>query len=384
MYATMVATEEQDGVSSIQHVNATDLWREPQRRRLVRLCAAVSGDPRAAEDLAQETLLEAWRNVHKLHDPAGADRWLAAIARNVCLRWARRRGRDAVVLPLEEPAAQARALAVEPEPEPERAELVELLDAALALLPPTTREVLLHRYVDDATHAEIAARLGVSEDAVSMRLSRAKRLLRGLLASEAAGDAEEGAWRETRIWCGECGRSRLAARQEPAPGAISFRCPTCAGEAPGAEFRLGNPFFARLVGHLVRPTAILARVADWSSQYYAEGAETGRVACTRCGRAVELRRYFLDRDERPSHGLFAECDACGEVVSSSARGLAQSLHEVRRFRREHARTRALAEREVEHEGVPALVVRYEDLLGNAGVDVVLARDTLRVLKVAAG
>src|SRR5215212_5878004 len=74
-----------------------ELWLEPQRRRLVRLCAAVSGDRHAAEDLAQETLLEAWRNVHKLHDPAGADAWLAAIARNVCHCWARRRGRDAAV-----------------------------------------------------------------------------------------------------------------------------------------------------------------------------------------------------------------------------------------------------------------------------------------------
>ena len=37
------------------------LWRESERRRLVRLCATISGDRDAAEDLAQETLLEAWR-----------------------------------------------------------------------------------------------------------------------------------------------------------------------------------------------------------------------------------------------------------------------------------------------------------------------------------
>jgi hypothetical protein len=30
-------------------------------------------------------------------------------------------------------------------------------------------------------------------------------------------------------------------------------------------------------------------------------------------------------------------------------------------------------------GVPALVVRYEDRFGSAGVDVLLARDTLKVL-----
>src|SRR6476619_1827962 len=68
-----------------------------EREHLVRLCAAITHDRDAAEDLAQETLLEAWRNAHKLHDPAGADRWLAAIARNVCRRSARRQGRNPAV-----------------------------------------------------------------------------------------------------------------------------------------------------------------------------------------------------------------------------------------------------------------------------------------------
>src|SRR3954451_22870934 len=72
----------------------TGLWDDAARRRLVRLCERLTGDRHAAEDLAQETLLEAWRNAHKLHDPTGADHWLAAIARNVCLRWARSRGRE--------------------------------------------------------------------------------------------------------------------------------------------------------------------------------------------------------------------------------------------------------------------------------------------------
>jgi len=34
--------------------------------RLVRLCARLSDDGQAAEDLAQETLVEAWRNLHKV------------------------------------------------------------------------------------------------------------------------------------------------------------------------------------------------------------------------------------------------------------------------------------------------------------------------------
>ena len=64
------------------------------RPGVVRLCARLSGSPESAEDLAQETLVEAWRHADRLRDAAGVAPWLGAIARNVCLRWARRRGRE--------------------------------------------------------------------------------------------------------------------------------------------------------------------------------------------------------------------------------------------------------------------------------------------------
>jgi hypothetical protein len=44
---------------SVKYETTQELWRAPVRTRLVRLCAMISGDPAAAEDLAQETLLEA-------------------------------------------------------------------------------------------------------------------------------------------------------------------------------------------------------------------------------------------------------------------------------------------------------------------------------------
>jgi RNA polymerase sigma-70 factor (ECF subfamily) len=223
---------------------------------LVGLCAAVSGDRAAAEDLAQETLLEAWRNRHKLRDPAGADRWLAAIARNVCRRWARTRGRDAGVVPVggqeELPAG------FDVEVELERAELVDLLDRALALLPPTTRDVLVHRYVHDSPHAEIAARLGVSEDAVSMRLSRGKLVLRAALATQLRDEASayglvvaEDEWRETRVWCSRCGERKLQLRRDDT--FVAFRCPGCGPNSRATEVSLENRFFVDLVGDLIRP-----------------------------------------------------------------------------------------------------------------------------------
>jgi RNA polymerase sigma-70 factor (ECF subfamily) len=363
------------------------LSSEAERRRLVRLCGAITGDGDAAEDLAQETLLEAWRNAHKLSDPVGVEPWLNAITRNVCLRWRRSRGRD---LERVGAAAEAARVASDLEAALEDGELEQLLDRALGLLPPESRDVLVQRYVDERSPAEIGEQLRLSEDAVSMRLTRGKRALRQLLGSElrheaaAHGLAPVGEdWRETRVWCAECGRRRLLVRAERAPGAISFRCPGCEPleRDPSSEFRLANPFFANLLGGLVRPTAIVARTAAWSRDYFAPGAN-GEAACTGCGKPLRLRRYARE-GTRHRHGLFARCDACGEEVSSSIGGLAVAQPELRALQREHGRTRRLPEREVDHGGIPALVVRYEDTLGSSGVDVLFARDSLRVLDVLA-
>ena len=40
-----------------------------ERSRLVRLCTQLTGSSEAAEDLAQETLYEAWHHRDQLHDP---------------------------------------------------------------------------------------------------------------------------------------------------------------------------------------------------------------------------------------------------------------------------------------------------------------------------
>ena len=188
---------------------------EVDRLRLVRLCAMLSGCPDAAEDLAQETLLEAWRNQHKLQDPHGVDRWLAAIARNVCRRWARRHGRDLASL-----SARTEFDVVDDVDlvaDLERAEMVELLKRALGLLPTQTREALIHRYIHGSPHAEIAGRLGLSVEAVAMRVHRGKSVLRQLLEPEmrdeppGTGTSTQDAdgWARTQARCAVCGTGKL-------------------------------------------------------------------------------------------------------------------------------------------------------------------------------
>ena len=360
-----------------------DAWRDLPRERLVRLCATLSGDPGAAEDLAQETLLEAWRHSERLVDPAGRDRWLGAIARNVALRHRRRLGRDARLEPLDADAFVEAGTDLEDELE--RGEIVALLERALALLPSATRDVLLARFVEERAHAEIAERLGITEEAALMRVARGKsalrRVLTGELRARATGHVPVDEWTATRLWCTGCGRARLAMRRDD--DAITFRCSACHPDAPVSEVPLRSPFFAD-IGTLVRPAAILARLEERVHRYFTGGA--GRATrCTRCGAAARVD--VIARDDlgtRPVvHGLLASCGTCGEQAWSSVSGLGLSTPSVRSFRRSHPRIATLPARELDRGGRPAMVVRYDDIAGSASAEVVFDRATLRVIDTSA-
>jgi RNA polymerase sigma-70 factor (ECF subfamily) len=56
------------------------------------------------------------------------------------------------------------------------------VEQALGTLPDGDRRLLRLRYAEDLTQSEVARRLGVPEGTVKVRLHRARRRLRGLLA----------------------------------------------------------------------------------------------------------------------------------------------------------------------------------------------------------
>lgn len=359
--------------------------------KLVRLCAHLTGNPHIAEDLAQEALLEAWRGAHTLRDPNKRPQWLAGIARNVCRNWVRSNGRDLPRLPQHADGVEA-ADDLDVELELERDELARLLDRAPGLLPPATRDILVERYVRESPHAEIAERMGLSEDAVSMRLNRGRLLLRRTITSrfrdEAAAygfaDRSHEGWQETRCWCLQCGRHKLEARIPPSPGTISFRCPACkpVRDRGGFEYRLANAHFARLIGDLNRPQSILNRAAAWVHNYYTPALRECIVACTNCGRPTQLRiQQAIDQPDtgQISRGVYAACEACGEIVSSSARGLMMSLPDAQEFRRHHSRIRTLPERPVDAQGQAAVVMSFESVRDTARLDILSLRDSLEVV-----
>src|SRR5215210_5840215 len=65
-----------------------------ERGRLLTYCMRVTGDRNVAEDLVQQTLLEAWLHASRLYSADVRMPWLFGIARNICLQWLRSRRRE--------------------------------------------------------------------------------------------------------------------------------------------------------------------------------------------------------------------------------------------------------------------------------------------------
>lgn len=368
-----------------------------ERPRLVRLCARLAGSSEAAEDLAQETLIEAWRHLHKLHDPAGYSAWLSAIARNVCHRWTHARrdenrsnslahGQDFNISLLgdDEPADPYDFVT-----ELEHGELADLLDQALRLLPADTRAVLIKRYFDASPHAEIAAALGLSEGAVKVKVHRGKLALRRVLttdlrvASASFGiiDPQGSRVQETELWCPVCGKHRLEAHFTQEVDAADLRCPVCCIDQ--------HVFiYSSLPASALHDTSTLQTSLGEKTQivagHFRALASGVQILCPCCGRPASLRESTVHPALATYQDvclLYSSCTFCQSSCSISWRMLAQSHPQVWQFWQRHSRMYTLPPKQLEIDGAQAVVTGFRSTNNRAGLDVVTLRGNLNVLGV---
>ncbi len=122
-----------------------------------------------AEDTAQEALLVALGALHHCREPARFAAWLLNSVRHRALNLLNQRTNRARLLKI---------LPVEPDMEPAPLAARQRLLAALAVLNPAQREVLLLHDLHDWTHAEIALALEMSETMSRQHLFVARRAMR--------------------------------------------------------------------------------------------------------------------------------------------------------------------------------------------------------------
>ncbi len=169
--------------------------------RLLRHAMSLCGNTSLAEELAQDTLVEAWKSLHRYHGRCQFFTWLCAILLN---RY-RNTLREKRALPLSTLAENDReAFATHlagltdqqarPDQTIQSQEQAATVRACLAALPPKHQQVIYLRFYVDDSLEEIAGALGCSVGTVKSRLFNALEKLRRMnaLLPEAAGTESKG------------------------------------------------------------------------------------------------------------------------------------------------------------------------------------------------
>jgi RNA polymerase sigma-70 factor (sigma-E family) len=136
-------------------------------RALVRLASLLVDDRETAEDVVQEAFISLYRHWTGIRDPGAALGYLRAATLNLSRSRIRRRRRELSLVPSElQPVAAADVSAL-------TRDATDEVMRVLATLPRRQREVVVLRYYDDLSEAEIATTLGISPGSVKQHAHRA-------------------------------------------------------------------------------------------------------------------------------------------------------------------------------------------------------------------
>lgn len=162
------------------------------RTKIFQYSWLMCGQRDDAEEVAQETLMKTFENLHQLRDPERVRPWVFRIAKNACLTKRRRSifaPTPAQEISLDElipakdrgngPAQmQIADWSNVPEDTVLRTEMKQELEAAIRRLPELYRSVILLRDAEELSTADTAHILDVTEDVVKTRLHRARLAIR--------------------------------------------------------------------------------------------------------------------------------------------------------------------------------------------------------------
>jgi len=137
-----------------------------------------------AKDVAQDTFLEAYKNLHTLREPASFHSWLYSITLHQCNRWQRKQRETVSIDDLQKTPSNSYRMLDE---RLEREELQRIVMEAISALPEETGEMVTMYYIDGLSYGEIANFLSKPVSTVKGRLQMGKKQLKEELITMTEG-----------------------------------------------------------------------------------------------------------------------------------------------------------------------------------------------------
>jgi RNA polymerase sigma-70 factor (ECF subfamily) len=173
--------------NSIRQIGRESQWAGfevealPHLSALFRVAMWLVRDRTEAEDLVQDTFMQALQSFHRFEKGTNCRAWLIRVMFHLNSNRRRAKARFHFVSDADERIAET--IAFDP-PTPEGLTEEEVL-RALRSLPRQFEEVVLLSDIEDMTYTEIAKTLGVPIGTVMSRLHRGRKMMRAELASYA-------------------------------------------------------------------------------------------------------------------------------------------------------------------------------------------------------
>jgi RNA polymerase sigma-70 factor (ECF subfamily) len=156
---------------------------------LIAYLSSLVADHKLAEDIAQQTLLIAYRKISSLKDPAAFPAWLRGIARLEALAVMRRQRREFPVEPeILQQMDEAYRRFEEQHPTETWEERFHLVEECYGQLPETLQTVCRLHYFEDRKAWQIAETLALNLNSVLKRLERARTAIRDCVQSRMAAE----------------------------------------------------------------------------------------------------------------------------------------------------------------------------------------------------
>lgn len=155
-------------------IDAFEALVDRYETKLLRFCLRTLGDRQDAEDVVQDTLVQAWKSMNALTEPAAFGTWIYRLASNKCTDLLRRRmARPSDAQDPDDMSIHADGR-VSVEKSVEARTALQHFSDVLQTLSSEQRVTWVLHQMEGLSYAEVATTLGISEGSVRGRIHRAR------------------------------------------------------------------------------------------------------------------------------------------------------------------------------------------------------------------